>query len=197
MGGTGKVGRALRCPPSGIGRGTNVTLLSCGGQGTARPTTMTESLHFVALLENRSAVNVLEITTTQRRIRNMTNRRFSTLACAIFFAGTALTYGQTSEVGLFAGHSDVGKPGKPGSVQFDAARGAYIITGRRREYVGHQRRLLLCVEADVRQRLPRRQHPLGQHQRQLPISTAKPLSSSASRWTPTRLTWTPWCMATV
>ena len=59
----------------------------------------------------------------------MTNRRFSTLACAIFLAGTAMTYGQTSEVGVFAGHGDVGKPGKPGSVQYDAASGAYLITG--------------------------------------------------------------------
>jgi len=31
------VGRALRCPPSGICRGTGVALPSCGGQGTARP----------------------------------------------------------------------------------------------------------------------------------------------------------------
>ena len=59
----------------------------------------------------------------------MTNKRFSTLACAICLAGTAMIYAQTSEVGLFAGHGDVGKPGKPGSVQFDAARGAYVITG--------------------------------------------------------------------
>jgi len=36
--GSGKVGRALCGPPSGIGRRINVTLSSCGGQGTARPT---------------------------------------------------------------------------------------------------------------------------------------------------------------
>ena len=59
----------------------------------------------------------------------MTNKRFCAMACAIFLAGTALTYAQTSAVGLFAGHGDVGKPGKPGSVQYDAARGAYVITG--------------------------------------------------------------------
>jgi len=34
-----KVGRAVLCPPSGIGKGINVTLPSCGGQGTARPAT--------------------------------------------------------------------------------------------------------------------------------------------------------------
>jgi hypothetical protein len=59
----------------------------------------------------------------------MMNRRFSTLACAILLAGTALSYAQTSGLGLFSGKGDVGKPGKPGSVQFDAARGAYTITG--------------------------------------------------------------------
>ena len=59
----------------------------------------------------------------------MTTKLFSTLAGAIFLAGTALTYGQTSGLGLFAGHGDVGKPGKPGSVQYNAATGAYVITG--------------------------------------------------------------------
>jgi hypothetical protein len=32
-------GRAVLCPPSGIGRGINVALPSCGGQRTARPAT--------------------------------------------------------------------------------------------------------------------------------------------------------------
>ena len=59
----------------------------------------------------------------------MTNRLFSTLAGAILLAGATLTYGQTSDLGPFTAHGDVGKPGKPGSVQFDAARGAYTITG--------------------------------------------------------------------
>ena len=59
----------------------------------------------------------------------MTNRRFSTLACAVLLAGTAITRGQTSEVGIFAGHGEVGKPAKAGSVQYDAARGAYVVTG--------------------------------------------------------------------
>jgi len=33
----GKVGRAVLCPPSGIGREINVALSSCGGQRAARP----------------------------------------------------------------------------------------------------------------------------------------------------------------
>ena len=45
---TGKVGRALRGPPSGMGRGTNLTLLSCGGQGTARPTIQACARYFAA-----------------------------------------------------------------------------------------------------------------------------------------------------
>ena len=59
----------------------------------------------------------------------MTKRRFSILACGILLAGTGISHGQTSEVGIFAGHGEVGKPAKPGSVQFDAARGAYLVTG--------------------------------------------------------------------
>ena len=40
-----------------------------------------------------------------------------------------MTLGQDSSLGIFAGHEDVGKPARPGSVQYDAARGAYLVTG--------------------------------------------------------------------
>ncbi len=33
-----KVGRAVPCPPSGVGRGSDIALPSCGGQRSARPT---------------------------------------------------------------------------------------------------------------------------------------------------------------
>jgi len=42
MGGTGKAGRALRCPPSGIGGGTNVALQAGGRQRTARHAGLTQ-----------------------------------------------------------------------------------------------------------------------------------------------------------
>jgi hypothetical protein len=35
--GTGKAGRAVPCPPSGVGGPTNLALLSCGGQGDCPP----------------------------------------------------------------------------------------------------------------------------------------------------------------
>jgi hypothetical protein len=38
MSGAGKVGRALRCPPSGDEWGTDIAPYSFGGQRTARPT---------------------------------------------------------------------------------------------------------------------------------------------------------------
>jgi len=59
----------------------------------------------------------------------MTNRRFNILAGAIFLAATGISHGQTSEIGIFTGHGEVGKPAKPDSVQLDAARGAYVVTG--------------------------------------------------------------------
>jgi len=59
----------------------------------------------------------------------MTKGRFSILACGILLAGTVISHGQSSEMGIFAGHGEIGKPAKPGSVQFDAARGAYLVTG--------------------------------------------------------------------
>ncbi|MGO9201825.1 MAG: hypothetical protein ACLQM8_14960 [Limisphaerales bacterium] len=59
----------------------------------------------------------------------MNHRQSCTLACAVFLAGTFMTLGQDSSLGIFAGHEDVGKPARPGSVQYDAARGAYLVTG--------------------------------------------------------------------
>jgi hypothetical protein len=57
------------------------------------------------------------------------NRFFTTLAGAVLLAGANVSFGQNSAMGLFTDHGDVGKPGKPGSAQFDGARGAYTITG--------------------------------------------------------------------
>jgi Tol biopolymer transport system component len=59
----------------------------------------------------------------------MTNKRFCTWAGALLLAGATFSYGQSNEVGIFAGHGDVGKPSKPGALQYDAARGAYLVTG--------------------------------------------------------------------
>ena len=49
------VGRAVSCPPSGIGTGINFPLAACGGQGTARPAfprafTLIELLAVIAII---------------------------------------------------------------------------------------------------------------------------------------------------
>ncbi len=47
----------------------------------------------------------------------------------ILLASQASMFSQTSELGIFSAHGDIGSVGKPGLAQFDAARGSYRIAG--------------------------------------------------------------------
>ena len=51
------------------------------------------------------------------------------LACAGCLAIMSQASGQTSELGLFSGHGDIGTVGKPGSAAFDSAKGVYVVRG--------------------------------------------------------------------
>jgi TolB protein len=51
------------------------------------------------------------------------------LALAGALLNATLASAAPSELGVFSDHGDVGKPGKPGAVGFDAAKGAYRLSG--------------------------------------------------------------------
>src|SRR5882724_9460983 len=44
-------------------------------------------------------------------------------------AGSALAAGEPAQFGLFEVHRDIGTVGKPGSVEYNAAAGTYLVTG--------------------------------------------------------------------
>jgi hypothetical protein len=60
---------------------------------------------------------------------NLPNRASLFLATLIFACAAAVAQPQSTVLGQFESHGDVGVVGKPGVVEFDANRGAYTVTG--------------------------------------------------------------------
>ncbi len=57
------------------------------------------------------------------------NRTLTVLAMASLWICAISLYGARPDLGLFSDHADVGDAGKPGSVEFDAAKGSYLVAG--------------------------------------------------------------------
>jgi TolB protein len=53
----------------------------------------------------------------------------SLLAFAGFFLSLAAAFGDAADLGVFSGQTDVGKPAKPGSAEFNAAKETWVVTG--------------------------------------------------------------------
>ncbi len=47
----------------------------------------------------------------------------------LLFMSTSLVLGDSTNLGIFSDHADIGSVGKPGAVNFDPAKGAYVLTG--------------------------------------------------------------------
>src|SRR5205809_709367 len=63
--------------------------------------------------------------------KDMTNFNRITIAVVLMgsLSSATLVLSETSERGLFSDHTDVGNVRKPGSVEYDSARGSYLIAG--------------------------------------------------------------------
>jgi Tol biopolymer transport system component/regulation of enolase protein 1 (concanavalin A-like superfamily) len=59
----------------------------------------------------------------------MTSNSRHLLAIAVLFMSAKLAYANSTELGIFSHQSDIGNVARPGSVNFDPAKGEYLIAG--------------------------------------------------------------------
>lgn len=55
--------------------------------------------------------------------------KLGTGLAGILFASQPITFGQSANLGIFSHHADIGRVGRPGSVQYEAAGGRYLVAG--------------------------------------------------------------------
>jgi hypothetical protein len=58
-----------------------------------------------------------------------TNQSIGKLASAALLITMSPAFGQSPDLGLFSNHGDIGSVLKPGSAEFDSAKGAYLVGG--------------------------------------------------------------------